>query len=127
MRKEFYWYLVLGFVILLNVIKIPFSEYLLIIYSVFLALLYYFTFNHWFANETNRFMIIAGRIIMSMIPVATLFAFMKYVGVDIILLIFLASFIIYWVARMFRGTFVKEKIQDMWLYCIFSLPGFIYL
>lgn len=127
MRKEFYWFLGQGLAILLNVFKIPFAEYLLIIYSVFLALQYYFTFHHWFANETSRFFIVSGRIIMSLIPVAILFAYMQYKGSEIIFLIYAILFIIYWVIRMFRGTFVKEKIQDMWLYFLFCLPGFVYL
>ncbi len=127
MRKEFFLYLGLIFAIILNKFNVPFAEYLLIIYSSFLAILYYFTFQHWFANESSRFFIVAGKIIMSLLPIAVMFSFKQYKGADIVLLISVFSAIFYWIVRMFRGTFVKEKIQDIWLYVLISLPGLVYL
>jgi hypothetical protein len=64
---------------------------------------------------------------MSLLPIAVMFSFKQYKGADIVLLISVFSAIFYWIVRMFRGTFVKEKIQDIWLYFLVSLPGLVYL
>ncbi len=127
MKKEIIMYSALIALLILNAINVPFSSIALYIYAPLLGIFYYFSFHHWHSDEKNLVISVFGRIIMANIPIAILFAFMDFPGKNIVFVIVCLTMLIYWLGfRLTRNSFSFGQGQKIWLFVLYSIPGFFY-
>lgn len=122
MKKEIIIYFCLAVLLLLSMNQVKYSLVLLIIFTFTISLLYLFAFKHWFEDESNNLVTIAGRIIMAQIPMAVFYISRQYPGFQIVSLYVFLSLIGYWIFRYVRKTHFRNTYQFYWLLFLSSLP-----
>lgn len=121
---EIILYILFYVLIFLNM-HISYFPNIALFYGTILSIMYFFAFSHWFKTEKNIPMQVIGRIVMSMIPVALVFAYNCYPGKFFIVFFSLIVSFLYWIIRYRRKTMNYKASQIIWLYFLLTFPAAI--
>jgi hypothetical protein len=116
-------YIILVILLIASFNKIHYTTEALLIYACLFSSVYFFGFNHWFRDEKNIALKILGMIIMSIIPIATVFIVLDYPGKDIVMLYHLVTFIPYWIIRRYLRNTIHQTtdFEKVWIYILFMM------